>query len=79
MDKQFEEWIREFDAGYKGSEAYNNLISKGYSETVITLQGWYLQFKQAQAQDRLVNWTKWLVFGTWALVIATVALVLFKA
>ena len=71
MDKKFDEWAKEFDLGFKKSEAYKNLISKGYDQNAKDLLGWYFQFKQ----ERM---TRWLVYGTWALVIATLLLVIFK-
>lgn len=77
MDKQFEQWIREFDNDFKKSESYQTLVGKGYSESVIRLLGWYLQFKQQQSSERLVYWTKWLVFATWTLCGVTLLLVKF--
>ena len=77
MDKKFEKWIEEFDIDYKKSKTYNVLTGRGYSEVDQKVLGWYLQFKQQQSSDKLVYWTRWLVFATWALCGITLLLVKF--
>ncbi len=78
MDERFNGWAKEFDNSFRDSEAYKNMISKGYDQNAKDLLGRYFQFKQEQSHEKLVSWTKWLVFGTWALVIATLLIVVLK-
>jgi len=77
MDKQFEQWIKEFDESFIKSESYKTLVGKGYSESIINLLGWYLQYKQQQSSEKLVYWTRLLVLGTWVLCGITLLLVKF--
>lgn len=78
MDKEFDECAREFDESFKKSEAYKNLISKGYDQNAKDLLGWYIQYKQQKSNERVIYWTRWLVFGTWILAIGTLLVLIFK-
>mgnify|MGYP001569003304 FL=1 len=78
MDKQFEEWIDEFEKGWRNSKAYQTFAGKGYNEITYRLLDNYIKFKQNQSHEKLVKWTVWLVLGTWALAIGTIFVLIFK-
>ena len=67
MDKEFEDWAQEFGKTWKDSTAYQEFAksNNGLGKELFAI---YLQFK---SQEKLINKTKWLVFGTWLLVIVT--------
>lgn len=72
MDKGFEKWMVEFEKDWRDSKSYAVLTGKGWSTATYQLLTWYMQYKQEKL-------TRWLVYGTWALAIATLLLVIFKA
>jgi hypothetical protein len=77
MDKKFEEWVDEFARDWKESKSYDSMVSKGWSENAHKLLGWYLQFKQAQAHEKILWWTRSLAIATWVLALATILLIKF--
>ena len=69
MDKGFKNMLKELEGDFKEIRRppYNFYAHADIHER--EMHGLYLQFK-------LFKWTKWLVFATWALVIATIILVI---
>ena len=75
MDKEFEKWAEEYKRNWKDSKAYSTIAS---SEHNLPLNHYlfpiYMQHKSSQ---KLINWTMWLVIGTWILAIGTILLAWF--
>jgi len=69
----FKDWIKNSETGIEDALKEQT----GKSKIIDTNRGhnlllpYYIQYE-------IFKWTKWLVFGTWALVIATILLVIFK-
>jgi len=75
MDKQFEDWIKEFDKSYKGSESYQILVGRGYGENDQKMLGWFLQYKQQQSNEKMLLWTKVMAIAACVSALATALLI----
>ena len=76
--KSFNEWLEEIvNKEMAAKEKKDSMESKGFLGH--NYHDRLLQLYTAYQNYQLVEKTKWLVFATWALVIATILLVVFKA
>jgi len=72
VDKEFNDWAREFEKDWQNSDAYASLANcnKGLGKELFA---YYIQYK---SQEKIAKLTKKLVIGTWLLAIATIILAL---
>jgi hypothetical protein len=76
MDKEFEDWAEEYSKSWVNSKSYKTISNIGSNQPLNqALFSIYIQYK---SQEKIAKLTRWLVFGTWALAIGTLLVLILK-